>query len=101
MLVYGQAVILVPDPSNFSPPFEFVQHGARNQIRLIGFSAFSQDRQLRRLVNYCNYKLQLSFGEVSLHRPGRTGRGYSYILLYRYVPLKRVWFSSHLVWYRV
>ena len=34
---------------NFSPPFEFVQHGARNRIRLIGFSAFSQDRQRRRL----------------------------------------------------
>ena len=38
-----------PLPSNFSPPFEFVQHGATNRIRLIEFSAFSQDRQLRRL----------------------------------------------------
>ena len=38
-----------PLPSNFSPPFEFVQHGARNRNRLIEFSAFSQIRQLRRL----------------------------------------------------
>ena len=38
-----------PLPSSFSPPFEFVQHGARNRIRLIEFSAFSQDRLLRRL----------------------------------------------------
>ena len=38
-----------PLPSSFSPPFQFVQHGARNRIRLIEFSAFSQDRQLGRL----------------------------------------------------
>ena len=52
MLVCGQAVILVPSPTPFPPIFllfEFVQYGARNRIRLIGFSAFSQDRQLRRL----------------------------------------------------
>ena len=35
---------------NFSPPFEFVQHGTRNRIHLIEFSAFSQDCQLRRLT---------------------------------------------------
>ena len=50
-----------PLPSNFSPLFEFVQHGARNQIRLIGFSAFSQDRQLCRLnkimIKYSHFRL--------------------------------------------
>ena len=40
-----------PLPSNFSPPFEFVEHVARNRIRLIEFSAFSQGRQLRRLAS--------------------------------------------------
>ena len=49
-------VFLHPSPTT-SPPifllspvfsFELVQHGARNQIGLIEFSAFSQDQELRR-----------------------------------------------------
>ena len=53
MLVFGQAVFSSPprpQPSLpiflLSPVFSFepVQHGARNRIRLIELSAFSQDR---------------------------------------------------------
>ena len=65
-------------PSSFSPPFEFAQHGARNRIRFIEFSAFSQDRQLRRL----SHVPKVHFALVShLVGPGRltstllAGRG--------------------------
>ena len=53
MLVCGQAVILVPSPTPFPPLFHLLLNlfnmAPRYRIRLIGFSAFSQDRQLRRL----------------------------------------------------
>ena len=33
--------------------FELVQHGARSRTHLIEFSAFSQDRQIRRSQEHC------------------------------------------------
>ena len=63
-----------------------------------------KDGRERRKENGKDPKMRISRKKMTFfgHALGGGGGGGTPIyLLYGYVPLERVWFSSHLVWYRV
>ena len=73
MLVFGQAVFLVPSPTPF-PPIFLLLLNLFNMAPEIEFSAFSEDRQLRRLLQAQSARPQFLRIPIVL----------SHILLHRY-----------------